>query len=99
MLFKFCCFLKFQEILICGAGSAYPSGAPEITPSFWWGSCCLYFSFLYYVICTIFCLFVFFVLSSMQLLLQKARHRESDQATTAAEAVLANFLKALYFRR
>ena len=21
----------------CGAGFAYPSGAPEITPSFWWG--------------------------------------------------------------
>ena len=24
----------------CGAGSAYPSGAHEITPSFWWGWCC-----------------------------------------------------------
>ena len=30
----------------CKAGSAYPSGAPEITPSFWWGSCCLVFSVL-----------------------------------------------------
>jgi hypothetical protein len=22
-----------------GAGTAYPSGGPEFTPSFWWGSC------------------------------------------------------------
>ena len=35
-------------------------------------------------------------LSSLQLLLQKARHRDSDPAAAAA---LANFLKALYFRR
>ena len=34
-------------------------------------------------------------LSSLQLLLQKARHRDSDPAA----AVLANFLKALYFKR
>ena len=47
----------------CGAGSAYPSGAPEITPSFWWGSCCLFFSFLCCVMCTIVCLFVFFIFS------------------------------------
>ena len=35
-------------------------------------------------------------LSSLQLLLQKAQHRDSDQEAAAA---LANFLKALYFRR
>ena len=35
-------------------------------------------------------------LSSLQLLLQKAWHRDSDPA---AAAVLANFLKTLYFRR
>ena len=23
-----------------GTGTAYPSGAPEFTPGFWWGSCC-----------------------------------------------------------
>ena len=38
-------------------------------------------------------------LSSLQLLLQKARHRDSDPAAAAATAAaLANFLKALYFR-
>ena len=46
-----------------GAGSAYPNVAPEITPSFWWGSCCLFFSFLCFVMCTIVCLFVFFIFS------------------------------------
>ena len=39
--------------------------------------------------------FSFVFLSSLQLLLQKARHRDSDPAA----AVLANFLKALFFRR
>ena len=38
--------------------------------------------------------FITILLSSLQLLLQKARHRDSDPA-----AALANFLKALYFRR
>ena len=47
----------------CAAGSAYHSGAPEITPSFWWGSCCLFFSFLCCVMCTIVCLFVIFIFS------------------------------------
>ena len=40
-------------------------------------------------------LFFMVLLSSLQLLLQKARHRDSDPAA----AVLAHFLKALYFRR
>ena len=35
------------------------------------------------------------LLSSLQLLLQKARHRDSDPAAAA----LANFLKALHLRR
>ena len=35
-------------------------------------------------------------LSSLQLLLQKARHKDSDPS---AAAVLANFLKALYLSR
>ena len=39
-------------------------------------------------------------LSNLQLLLQKARHRDSDPAAVAATAAaLDNFLKALYFRR
>ena len=44
----------------CRAGSAYPSEAPEITPSFWWGLCCLFFSFLCCVMFSFVCLFVFF---------------------------------------
>ena len=43
------------------------------------------------------------LLSSLQLLLQKARHRDSDPAAAATAAAtvaaLAQFLKALYFRR
>ena len=39
----------------CGAASLYPSRAPEITSSVWWGSCCLVFSFLCCVSCTIIC--------------------------------------------
>ena len=46
-----------------GAGSANSSGAPEITPSFWWGSCCLFFSFICCVMCTNVCLFVLFICS------------------------------------
>ena len=48
----------------CGAETAYLSGAHEITPSFWWCSCCLFFSFISCVMCTIVCLsicFFFFI--------------------------------------
>ena len=38
--------------------TAYPSGAPEFTPGFWWGSCCLIFSFM-----CMFCRSVFILLS------------------------------------
>ena len=41
---------------------------PEITPRFWWDSCCLVFSFLCCVLCTIICLFVFFFLASLFLI-------------------------------
>ena len=54
---------KFMTGATCGAGSVHPSGAPEITPSFWWGSCCLFFSFIFCVNCTIVCLFVLFIFS------------------------------------
>ena len=36
----------FAQGATCGAGSVYPFGAPEITSSFWWGSCYLFFLFL-----------------------------------------------------
>ena len=49
---------------------------------------CFYLDFNFCTTCTF--------LSSLQLLLQKARHRDSDPAATAA--ALANFFKALYFR-
>ena len=41
----------------------YPSGAPEITPSFWWGFCCSVVSFLGCFLCTIIFLFAFFIFS------------------------------------
>ena len=45
----------------CGAGSAYPSGAPEITSSFWWVSCCLVFSFHVVVFVLLVVCFFFFL--------------------------------------
>ena len=45
----------------CGAGSAYPSGAPEITPVF--GGVRVAKSRVFYVVCTIICLFVFLFLA------------------------------------
>lgn len=41
-------------------GSAYPSGAPAISPIFLWRSCCLVFSFLCCFVCTTVCLLVLF---------------------------------------
>ena len=62
-IYRICYHKRNTTGATCGAGSAYPSGAPVITPSFWWGSCCLFFSFLCCVMCTIVCLFVFFIFS------------------------------------
>ena len=45
-IYRICNHISNTTGATCGAGSAYPSGAPEITLSFWWGSCCLFFSFL-----------------------------------------------------
>ncbi len=42
-----------------GAGTAYPSGTPEFTPGFQWGSCCSIISFLCSVQLIIVCLFSF----------------------------------------
>ena len=56
-------FLNQRRQLVDINTITYPSGAPEITPSFWWGSCCLLFSFLFCVMCTIVCLFVLFICS------------------------------------
>ena len=59
-IYRFCYKICNTTGATCGAGSAYPSGAPEITPSFLGGSCCLFFSFL---CCVCYCcLFVFFIL-------------------------------------
>ena len=40
-----CVVLKYTTGATSGAGIAYPSGAPEFTPGFWWGSCYSFFSF------------------------------------------------------
>ena len=60
-IYRICNHISNTTGATCGGGSAYPSGAPEITPSFWWGSCCLFFSFLCCVMFTIVFLFVFFI--------------------------------------
>ena len=44
-----------------GAGTAYPSGAPEFTPGFSWGSCYSIFSFMY-----MFCRLWFVLLSVLR---------------------------------
>ena len=49
-------------MLKLGKWTAYSSGAPELSPGFLWGSCCLN-SFLCSVLSTIACLFVAFRLA------------------------------------
>ena len=46
-----------------GAVTAYPSGAPEFTPVFQWGSWCSLFSFQCSILLIIACLFVPFLLA------------------------------------
>ena len=43
-----------------GAGTAYPSGAPEFTSGFQWGSCYSIFSFIYMFCRSLFVLLYFF---------------------------------------
>ena len=50
--------------IICGAGNAYPSVAPEFAPGFLWSLCCWsIFSFLSNVLQIIVCRFVIFLLA------------------------------------
>ena len=59
----FSSFMTFQRVCIqstttgptSGAGTAYPSGAPEFTTGFYWGSC--------YYFCVMFCRSLFVVLA------------------------------------
>ena len=55
---------SWSKIMSSLSSRLYLSGAPDITPSFWWGSCYLFFSFL---CCVIVCLFVFFIFSVVSL--------------------------------
>ena len=61
-IYRICNIISSTTGATCGAGSVYFSGALKIIPSFWWGSCCLVFSFLCCVFCTI-CLFVYLSLA------------------------------------
>ena len=45
-------------MIISGAGTAYPSGAPKFTPGFEWDSCYSIFSFM-----CMFCPFILFLLA------------------------------------
>ena len=55
----------FQHIprFISGAGIPYPSGAPEFTPGFQWGSCYSIFSFICMFCRSLFVLLYFFLWS------------------------------------
>ena len=48
----------------CWAGFAHPSGAPELTPSLWWRSCCSVFK-VFYVVCCVLFVFWSFPLNAM----------------------------------
>jgi hypothetical protein len=49
-----------------GAGTAYPSGAHEITPGFWWLSCYYIFSFMC-MFCRSLFVFLYFILLALVL--------------------------------
>ena len=53
--------LFVQHVFTSGAGTAYHSGAPEITPGFQWGSYYSIFSFLYFFCRSLFVLLYFFI--------------------------------------
>jgi hypothetical protein len=48
--------------MLSGAGTAYPSGAPDFTPDFKWGSCYSIFSFMCMFCRSLFVLLSFFFL-------------------------------------
>ena len=52
------CSIPFH--VTSGAGTAYPSGAPEFTPGFQWGSCYSIFSFICMIYRSLFVLLYFF---------------------------------------
>jgi len=55
----------------CAAGTANPSGAPQITPYYWWGSCWSIFncrcSVLYVIVCHFFFVSIFAIALSVRL--------------------------------
>ena len=61
-----CLFASFSLVIVLyipltsGAGTAYPSGAPDFTPSFEWGSCYSIFSFICTFCRSLFVLLYFF---------------------------------------
>ena len=52
--------LKYNQLSTSGAGTAYPSGTPEFTSSFQWGSGYSIFSFIFMCCRSFFVLFYFF---------------------------------------
>jgi hypothetical protein len=58
-----------------GAGTAYPSGAPEFTPCFYWGSCYAIFSYMSMFVDRCLFLNTFFLLA---IVLSVLRYTDSD---------------------
>ena len=53
------CLTTHLITITCGTGSAYPFGAPEFIPGFWWDSCYSIFSFMCIFCSSLFILFSF----------------------------------------
>ena len=60
-----------------GTGTAYPSGAPEFTPNFQWGSCYSIFCFMCNVLQIVVCAFVLFLFGE-NIVLSVLRFMDSD---------------------
>ena len=66
-------YVQLTTGVTSGAGTAYPSGAPEFTPGFKWGSCYAIFSFLCMFCSSLFVLFLLTIVLSVLL-----RYTDSD---------------------
>jgi hypothetical protein len=73
-----------------GAGTAYPSGAPEFTPGFQWGSCYSIFSFICMFWWSLFVLLPFFFLAIVFSVLP--RFTDSDYPFVIVKHFLQLFL-------
>ena len=77
--FVLCCETCYMTGVTSGAGTAYPSGAPEFTPIF--GGVCAAWSLVF---CVAFCSLSFFPFSS----LVGVKHHETNQPFSSGQCVI-----------